>query len=642
MTKQLLPILIFLIVFLIPLSLASTDYGLCEKQYCQGQNNSIYNYFLSSGDNSNYVAVNYSKCLIGASLYPIVSGDLVNGTSSLYSTDFLTATTTTFAAYNGLCEKTIEGTFPNVITNIVLSDYDNDGYSELMYANTSMFFIANISNGTLQIEHNISFNMTETAGAIMDCSNQKCYILDASGSKIRIIYFSNLSNATIAFPLNSGSYSSSYYGYGQLLVDGSDAYICFAHNSANFPINCYLYKNDVQYKNFTIDTAAGLRPVTYYQIAKVRFGGSYRVLFNLNFTDGNTLAYVAIYDENLNLIKLIQDPIYSYGTYSEFMVSDFEYRGVNSIGLFHKNGSDTKFVTFRYTDGLQEINTSVSFSFTRFNSISSFDKLKSYQYFFNYLGIQYLNESIIYSINNDTTYQYRPITLVPTSKNVYSFYDNLTYLGDGFFTGAAVAFPSYSAVTASMLFSPLSTTFSGAVCGDGVCDIDNFETGYTCPQDCSSNASSSSGLLSSGEVCSVNEDCDSNYCYGTICRLRTTSMTCTANSQCVSGSCSNGICTKAPLWTGIDSATKEEFGDDSNTLMFISIIIILVICGLTIYGAVNAGQPMAGIFLAVCEFFVLIIFFTIVGWLSAWILLFMIIIAIIVGFIMWMASSGTD
>lgn len=171
------------------------------------------------------------------------------------------------------------------------------------------------------------------------------------------------------------------------------------------------------------------------------------------------------------------------------------------------------------------------------------------------------------------------------------------------------------------------------VCGDGVCD--GLENALVCPSDCSVNATVNALLNNTGDPCQKNSDCVSNYCgYGT-CGLGNLNSVCTLNSQCLSGICHLGRCSKADLWTSIDASKTESFGDTSNTNNLLSLIIMIVVCGLLFsYGFKNdSSGAIAG---GVLSFFMLGIFFGVVGWLSPFLIFGLVILFIAIIFVMLM------
>ena len=138
--------------------------------------------------------------------------------------------------------------------------------------------------------------------------------------------------------------------------------------------------------------------------------------------------------------------------------------------------------------------------------------------------------------------------------------------------------------------------------------------------------------------CNSASECNSGKCLNGFCSLKVASEVCSANAECLSGSCVNTMCTKPSIWQLVDGSKTEQFGDDSNSNNFISLFLMLFIMGVMIFVGRNAIAVFAGIIV----FIVLGFFFTIVGWLSPFILLAMILgLLIIFIFFMILRSDAT-
>ena len=165
-------------------------------------------------------------------------------------------------------------------------------------------------------------------------------------------------------------------------------------------------------------------------------------------------------------------------------------------------------------------------------------------------------------------------------------------------------------------------------CGDGICQ--DWENGLSCPEDCGDleplnitmGDIDEEGEFREGSPCQTDDDCaDGLKCEYGVCTKLTFGDECVYDSDCLSGICLNGKCTKASLWTLIDASKDQMYGDDAPTNNFLSLVLMIVVSGaLGYYVAVWAG---------LISFFVLGIFFALVGWLSAFILIGMFLIGII-------------
>jgi len=143
-----------------------------------------------------------------------------------------------------------------------------------------------------------------------------------------------------------------------------------------------------------------------------------------------------------------------------------------------------------------------------------------------------------------------------------------------------------------------------------------------------------------GSGCSVNSDCESGKCQGGFCVLKSDGEPCISNSQCISGECTNDKCAKTPLWDKIDYLKDESYGDDSNSNNLIAILLMCFISGLLVVSvAQHGGGIFAGV-IGVLSFVTLAIFFTIVGWLSPFILLGIFFIGLVIIVLAFVIGGG--
>jgi hypothetical protein len=162
-------------------------------------------------------------------------------------------------------------------------------------------------------------------------------------------------------------------------------------------------------------------------------------------------------------------------------------------------------------------------------------------------------------------------------------------------------------------------------CGNDLCEY--WENQLSCPQDCEEEfepeePEEPQGSYSEGSPCSSASDCIGNLqCVYKVCSKVGFNQPCTIDSECVSNDCVNGKCTKPTLWQGVDASKTEQFGDDTPTNNILSIILMLVI-GAMIGYYINIWAGMMALF-------VLGIFFTMVGWLSGFILVGLFIVGVI-------------
>lgn len=123
------------------------------------------------------------------------------------------------------------------------------------------------------------------------------------------------------------------------------------------------------------------------------------------------------------------------------------------------------------------------------------------------------------------------------------------------------------------------------------------------------------------------DDCLSGYAEYSKCALKPTGRDCTLDTECLSGECIGGKCNSAGAWDSMDQFVKGNFGGDDNSLMFISIFIIVA---LTI-GIIFASRgSLAGVIAGGGVLFLTTIFFLIVGWLPAFFIVGLVILVILI------------
>lgn len=136
--------------------------------------------------------------------------------------------------------------------------------------------------------------------------------------------------------------------------------------------------------------------------------------------------------------------------------------------------------------------------------------------------------------------------------------------------------------------------------------------------------------------CDTNDDCNSGVCSYGFCGLRMGGDDCTSNSQCLSNRCIADKCTKAGVWAGINMAKTDNFGNDESTNNFISGAVMVT---LALAPILAGGGSIIGLLVGGILFIASALFFTLVGWLSGWILLIMIIVLLIAFFMIVMLGG---
>lgn len=180
----------------------------------------------------------------------------------------------------------------------------------------------------------------------------------------------------------------------------------------------------------------------------------------------------------------------------------------------------------------------------------------------------------------------------------------------------------------------LRNSVSAGSCGNGICDA--YENMFNCPADCpfsEENGTSSSTNLPIGSFANKNaSNCLCGYVEYERCALLPFKMACTSDSCCASGDCdSGGHCTQMTLWNGISASKTLFFGSDTNSGNLIALVIMII-------SSIAAGS--VSIILAPFVFVAEAIFFTIIGWLSVFILVGIILVGIIAGVLAVLMNTG--
>lgn len=151
------------------------------------------------------------------------------------------------------------------------------------------------------------------------------------------------------------------------------------------------------------------------------------------------------------------------------------------------------------------------------------------------------------------------------------------------------------------------------------------------------------GLRAVGEPClnpvgraENNSLCWTGKCRYGKCEAKYSGEACLQNYECLSNRCVGNFCTDAGTWVNIEASKDSMFGGDIMTSNFISIVIMIVSAGMI---AVGTGGNIFGIALGIGVFYVEMLFFTIVGWLSPFILLGGIMLGLILFVFGFLASQ---
>jgi hypothetical protein len=146
------------------------------------------------------------------------------------------------------------------------------------------------------------------------------------------------------------------------------------------------------------------------------------------------------------------------------------------------------------------------------------------------------------------------------------------------------------------------------------------------------------GLLNLGEYCGHNNAiCVSGSCQYGYCALKGARNPCVINDECLSGVCSNGACTQAGIWQQVNYAKDQQLGTDTDSNNFIAMFLMI---GIAVMCIVGSRGSMMGVAVGGGLFFVMGVFFTIVGWLSPFILVGMLFVGLALIVLLWIMNGG--
>jgi len=135
-----------------------------------------------------------------------------------------------------------------------------------------------------------------------------------------------------------------------------------------------------------------------------------------------------------------------------------------------------------------------------------------------------------------------------------------------------------------------------------------------------------------GEPCTTNSDCYTGKCdISKVCSRKQQGAQCLSDFECVSQKCVRDKCSKPSLWQNIDQGKTDWVGNDANSNNLIALFLAVAFAiGLGVAVTLLAGNVgMAGIGFLL-GLVISIFFFTVVGWLSPFILIGIVIVFILV------------
>lgn len=145
-----------------------------------------------------------------------------------------------------------------------------------------------------------------------------------------------------------------------------------------------------------------------------------------------------------------------------------------------------------------------------------------------------------------------------------------------------------------------------------------------------------------GQPCRRNNECRSGHCDYGYCTLGVGHAYCTSDIQCLSGECVDNACTNAGLWSNIEHATETQYGEDSNSLTFVSLFISIGLALFFVIMGFLSGHLLMGLGGGVVFGFISITFFTLMGWLNPFIFFAMLFAILFLGILFAFLFRGGE
>lgn len=133
------------------------------------------------------------------------------------------------------------------------------------------------------------------------------------------------------------------------------------------------------------------------------------------------------------------------------------------------------------------------------------------------------------------------------------------------------------------------------------------------------------------EPCSAAWECYTGNCHLGQCQKKGYKVTCLNNFECISNKCIGGQCAKPSLSEGLDAGKDYVVGDDMASSTILSIVISLITAGAVVILGASVGIGGTIAFIGGGAIFsIMLVVFTIMGWLSPFVLIaYFILLAVI-------------
>ena len=622
------PSIILIIMILLAVNVISIDWWGEANAGLESTTNYYGGYSLNyPSPLQNVTNTSYVMCDLAASSFTPIAFDVTGDTFA----EIITGSGSTINVYNRDCELKDIISVPAAIVsgNPGAVNVDSDSQTDLVIGTATGVYVyewsaiqnnfvlqysvlnTTLINGATKYISKIScpFNTNSCLGFTLLTGSTYTYLINLSSRQIKSAdahygFLTNGDRAGVSMLRQLPTISSSLIYRIPLCSYFEDRFICDIYDETGVKLSSnQIYEYSVSTGDNTI----------YANSFFARMGSSLKLFSSSqmldatqnpdDYSDGvfiSSLAFTNQYTDTKTKIH------YTEKIYSNWAVGDWNRDGSNEACYLYANEvtNDTYFKCVDKTFSIiLDLNTTGIIDVVNNIVMADFMPDSNYTAFGTYGGVFFYNE---------------------TANNMDWFYKS-GYSGRS--AGYPIVYVDGAAGSPLMVFTDSTAGFIlkagviGASCGNGVCDA--YENAYNCIADCNITAPSLTDNFAVGTFTKNASKCASGFIEYNKCALRPPNIVCDADSECLSGSCENNLCTDMDIWTKIDASKTQLFGDSSGANNFVSLFFILG-------GAFGLGLMTLNALLPIIWIVLATIGFTILGWLSPFILVGLFLIGLVV------------
>ena len=580
-------------------------------------------YAYSSGDNNVVGNLGYQACFIPASEYTPVGYDFDDDAV----VEFIITESTYASIYDANCniKDSLDPGY-NIIAEPVLTNYDNDAYPEIAILTETQLYLYEYSpaNDSYDIVKSMPTGLKLYGGLI--CTHDR--VVGGYTSEICIASM-NTTQAKVVFDLNADtvknatdsgatSHISGTRGmtYTRDPSDSEDILIPRCNRAivdVSNKLECNIFNvsgNETSFQYRTGNIGNTITSIQWVSTFIGKLGGAYYLFssgrYTINAVGTRYISLISDLTGTSRYERISANPSSNWVISRYNTVSGTNYACIflNDTGSVNLICYDAAFNIAYNISYLGYLNSTEGMIMADFNGSDSFLGIATGE------GIFYRNK--VYNVSGLPYSASMKGSLMTISQ---------TYL----FGNTYVKVPFYAYTDGTDAFIMRVPYVTTSQCGNSVCDAGEDE--FSCPDDCSINSTGIGNMT--GTPCSGDDQCMSGKCQDGYCVLKLGNEDCENDAQCLSGFCTYGKCQKPGIWALIDAGKDEQFGDDTNSNNIVALIIILGGAAGIIIASVKASHGLAGVIVAMIWAMGSAIFFTIVGWLSVFIMFGMFIVTLL-------------